>query len=124
MAERDRAAVYVHLRGIPTKPFVDGARLRGKGFVGLNQVQIVRAPAGEFQRLLRGRDRACAHDRRVDARGRPGDNPRQRLDATLLRAFGRHQDDRGGAVIDARGITGRDRTVFLERRTQSRERIQ
>src|SRR5690606_5215499 len=32
--------------GVPAHVLVDGASLRGKGFVGLDEIQIVHAPAG------------------------------------------------------------------------------
>src|SRR5580692_5767124 len=71
MAERDRAAVDVDLRGIPAEVLVDRAGLRRKGFVCLDQVEVLDLPAGLLERGARGRDRAGAHDRRIDARVRP-----------------------------------------------------
>ena len=43
MAERDRAAIDVDLVDIPAEILVDRASLRGKGLVGLDQVEIVDA---------------------------------------------------------------------------------
>ena len=85
MAERDGAAVDVDLRGIPAEVLVDRAGLGGEGLVGLDQVEVVGRPAGLLQRHAAGRDRPGAHDRRIDAGGRPGDDARQRLQAALLR---------------------------------------
>ena len=56
-----------------------------------------------------------AHDRRIDAGMRPGDDAGERLEPALLGFLGAHQDDRGRAVIDARGIGGGDRAVLLRR---------
>ena len=72
-------------------------------------------PAGLLQRLARGRDRAGAHDRGIDA----GRAPRRRCGraASCLRlaaCFGGHQHDRGGAVIDAGGVAGGDGAVLVE----------
>src|ERR1700733_6484347 len=49
MPARDRAAIYVHPGRIPAKILVDGYGLRGKGFVGFDQVEIGDFPAGFFQ---------------------------------------------------------------------------
>src|ERR1700733_2718950 len=45
----------------------------------------------------------------IDPGGRPGDDAGQRLHAAADGVIGRHQHDRGSAVIDARRIAGRDR---------------
>ena len=84
--------------GIPAHVLVHGAGLRGKGFVGLNQVKILGLPAGFFQRLARGVDRPDAHDRRVQAGGGIGNDAGQRLDPALCRVVGGHQQGGGGAI--------------------------
>src|SRR5262245_26852815 len=71
MAERDRATIDVHHIGVPAEFAVDGAGLGGKGLVGLDEIEILRLPAGPLQRQPRRRDRARAHDRRID----PGMGP-------------------------------------------------
>src|ERR1700751_3970601 len=38
--ERDRAAVDVNLLGVPAEVLVDGAGLRRKGFVGLDEIEV------------------------------------------------------------------------------------
>src|SRR5262249_202286 len=58
MAEGDGAAVDVDLLGVPAEPLIDRAGLSREGLVGLDQIEILHAPAGLLQRLLRGRDRA------------------------------------------------------------------
>ena len=45
-----------------------------------------------------------AHDRRIDAGGRPGDDARQRRQTPALGLVGAHDDQRGGAVVEARGV--------------------
>ena len=62
MADGDGAAVDVHVRGVPAHVLVHGAGLRGEGFVGFDEIEIAGFPAGLFQRRLRSRDRARAHD--------------------------------------------------------------
>ncbi len=123
MAERNGAAMDIYLGRIPAEALVDRASLRRECLVGLDQVEIVDAPSRQLQRFLRGRDRARAHDRRVDADGGPGDDARQRLDAAFLGALGRHQNDCRGAVIDAGGIAGGDRAVLLESGPKSGQRF-
>src|SRR5882762_3856405 len=46
MAERDRPAVDVDLRGVPAEVLVDRTGLRGERLVGLDQIEIADAPAG------------------------------------------------------------------------------
>ena len=71
-------------------------------------------PAGLLERLAGGRDRARAHDGRIDAGGRPGGDAGERREAALLGLGGRHQHERGGAVVDARRVAGRHRAVLRE----------
>src|SRR3984885_4335053 len=52
------------------------------------------------------RDRPGAHDRRIDARRRPGHDARQRRQPSALRFGGVHDDQRGGAVVET-GSVGR-----------------
>jgi hypothetical protein len=48
----------------------------------------------------------------------PGNDTGHRLDASLLGLGERHQDRRGGTVVDPGSVTGGDRTLLLEGRTQ------
>src|SRR5450432_3429868 len=41
MAERDRAAIDIDLRGVPAEVLVDGASLRREGLVGLDQIEVL-----------------------------------------------------------------------------------
>src|SRR5260221_295670 len=86
-------------------------------------VAIADLPAGELQRLAARRDRAGAHDRRIDAGGRPGDDARKRLDAALLRLLRGHQHHRRRAVIDARRVASRDGAVLVEGGPQLGQRL-
>ena len=118
MAERDRAAVDVHLVHVEAEILGDGAGLGGEGLVRFDQVDIVDAPAGLFQRLAARRDRAGAHQRRIDAGRRPRHDARQRLYAAFLGLLARHQDERRGAIIDAGSVARRYRAVSRKGRTQ------
>ena len=66
MAQSNRTAINVNLVGIPAHVAVDCNRLRGKGFVGFDQVKVGCRPARLFKRLFRRRDRTRPHDRRID----------------------------------------------------------
>src|SRR5262249_10613052 len=52
MTERDGAAVHVHLLRVPTHLAVDRDRLRGEGLVDLEEIEVLRLPAGAGQRAL------------------------------------------------------------------------
>ena len=48
MAKCDRAAVNVNLLAVPAEALIDRASLCRENLNGFDQVEIVRAPAGEF----------------------------------------------------------------------------
>ena len=76
---------------------------------------------GAGQRLLGGGDRADAHDLRRAAGDRDGLDPRQRLQAVLVRVgLAAHQHG-GGAIGQRRGGAGGHRAVLVERRLQPGE---
>src|SRR5437763_1409724 len=58
---------------------------------------------------------------RIDARSRVGADGGQRRQPELLRLAVRHDDHRGAAVVDARGVAGGGRAVLLEGGLESRE---
>ena len=101
MTDGDCATVHVHDLGVPAHVLVDRAGLRCKGFVGLHKVEVFGFPAGLFQRLAAGIDRANAHDRRVKAGGGIACDAGQRLDAAFLGFVGAHQQNAGRAVVQA-----------------------
>src|SRR5271155_1335531 len=78
MTESYGAPVYIHVLDVPAKILVDGASLRGESLVGLDQLEIVGRPAGCFERHATGRDRPGAHDCRIDAGRRPGNDAGER----------------------------------------------
>ena len=123
MAEGDGAAVDVDLVGVPAEVLVHREGLGREGLVGLDQVEVVDRPAGLLQSRTAGRDRAGAHDRRIDAAGRPGDDPGQRRDPAAGRGLRRHQDHGGGAVVDPAGVAGGHRAFLVEGRPQLRQAL-
>src|SRR5579885_872160 len=71
MTEGDGAAIDVELGRIEAELLADRDRLCSEGLIGLDEIKILHRPAGLLERGLRGAYRADAHDRRIDARGRP-----------------------------------------------------
>ena len=67
VAKGDGAAVDVDPGGIPAQFPTHRQGLRGEGLVGLDQVQLLQAPAGLVERATGGGDRADAHDPWGDA---------------------------------------------------------
>ena len=125
VAERDRAAVDVDLvlrrcraRSAPRPPGPKTPRSARRDRRRRAASRLSRASR------LHGFDRRHQHELRRQAAGRLADDPRQRRQPERPGALGRHDDERGGAVVDARRVAGRDRSVLLERRLQRGERLQ
>ena len=76
------------------------------------------------EHLAHRRDRADAHDARVDARDGAADERAERLDAELARLLLRRDHERRRAVVDARRVAGRDRAALAERRLQRGELLE
>src|SRR5271169_2680505 len=72
MTERDRTAIDVDLARVPAEVLVDRAGLGGEGLVGLDEVEVLDLPAGLLERGAGSRNRAGAHDRRIDTGLGPG----------------------------------------------------
>ncbi len=123
MANGNRAAVDVDFVGVPFQLFGHRQGLRGKGFVGFDQVQVADAPAGFVQAAAGGRDRADAHDGRVDAGIGVAGDTRQYGQAKGLGLVGAHQQHRGGAVVEAGCVARGDAAVFLERGFEFGQRL-
>src|SRR5687767_3258842 len=75
MADGDRPAIDVDDVGVPAEILVDRASLCREGLVRLHQLEVLLLPAGLLERPPRCGDRPRAHDRRIDARRRPGNDP-------------------------------------------------
>src|SRR6476620_3717786 len=75
VTDRDRTAVDVDLARVPAHLVVDGAGLRRERLVDLEQVEVLRLPAGALERLAGRRHRAHSHDRRVERDGRVARDP-------------------------------------------------
>src|SRR5205085_2500991 len=67
MAERDRAAVHVHLLLVEPELADDDEALRRERLVELDEVEPARLDAGSSEELLHGRDGPNAHHPGVDS---------------------------------------------------------
>ena len=77
MSECNGAAVDIDFRLVPSHLFVDTHGLRGKRFVGLNQVKIRNFPVGIFECFSRCGDRTRPHNGRVNSGDSEGFNAGQ-----------------------------------------------
>jgi len=114
VANGDRPAVDVDDVGVPAHVLVDRAGLRREGLVGLDEIEVADRPAGLLQRPARGRDRPRAHDRRIDAGGRPRGDAGNRRDAAPGGFRLGHQQRAGCAVVDAGSVAGGDGALLVE----------
>ncbi len=122
MAERDRPTVHVHLGGIEPELVDAHERLARERLVELDEIEVVDADPGPFERLARGRHGPDPHDRRVH----PGDGRRhhagQRTQAELAGRVRLDEQDRRRAIVDARAVAGRHAPAFArEGRLQTGE---
>src|SRR5947207_3722961 len=124
MAQGDRAAVHVDLVHVRLELATPGRDHRGEGLVDLDQIDVVDLHAVALEDLPGRRDRDGEHEYRVDAAGWPVGDPRARLEAERIGLLAAHQQNRGGAVRDLRGVAGRDLAVLLERRLELRELVE
>jgi len=85
MAERDCASINVETFRIDWQFAQARKHLRGKGFVQLNQIDLIQRQPCDLQDLANRGNGADAEALGLDARGGIGDEPRERLKAVLLR---------------------------------------
>src|SRR5262245_13273479 len=123
VAERDGAAVDVHLLLVDSKLVQDRDRLDRERFVELEEIDVGEIPARFFNDPADGFDRRHQHELRRQPAGRLRHDTRQRREPERFRADGVHDDERGRTVVDAGRIAGRHRAVCLERGPQRRERF-
>src|SRR5712692_342470 len=114
----DRAAIDVRFSPVQPQLPLHREVLRGKGFIYLDQVEILYPEAGPVQRLPRGRHQPYPHDIRIDPRHAPRNDTPQRRHPQGPGALERGHDDGRRSVIDAAGVAGGHHPVFLEDRGQ------
>ena len=106
VADGDGAAVDVDLAHVEVQLTGDGDGLRGEGFVGLDEVDVLDGHAGLGHGLTGGGNGADAHDLGIDAALAPADELRHGLEAILLDGLAGGENDGGSAVVDAGGVAG------------------
>ena len=84
MADRDRAAVDVDDAGSQPMSLLTASAWAAKASLASTRSRSLTVQPALLQRLAGGGDRAGAHDRRVDAGGRPGDDAGERREAARL----------------------------------------
>ncbi len=115
MAERDGAAVDVELLVGDAELALAVDRLAREGLVDLEEVDVVDREAGLREQLLHRRERADAHDRRVDARRCEGAEVAERLEPERLGLLAAHHERRRRAVGERRAVAGGDAALGRER---------
>ena len=126
MAEGDGAAVGVHMARIVRDAELaeDGEALGGEGLVEFDDVHVVDLEAEALEQLLRRRRRADAHDPRRNAGDGGAEDPGARGQAVALGRLLAGDDQRGGAVVDARGVAGGDAAVLADDGLQRRQFVE
>ena len=124
MADRDRAAVDVHLVGVDAEPVAAVQHLGGERLVQFPQIDFVDGQAVLRQQVGHGEDRADAHLVRRAAGDRHAAIDTERLKAAS-RGFGfLHQDHGGGAIGKLRGVAGGDELPLLHHLAVGEDRLQ
>ena len=95
-----------------------------KASFDFDHVEIIDFEAGALEQLAHRGNRPHAHHRWLDAGVRVADDASERRQRRLFRPLRRSEDQRGGAVVDARRIAGGHRAILLERGFQRREPVQ
>jgi len=98
--------------------------LGGECLVQLHEVDVLRLQAGALERLPGGRHGTDAHHRGVDAGRGAAHHPRERLAAQLAGALLARHDDAGRAVVDLRGVAGRDGPALAKDRLELGEPLE
>src|SRR2546422_9636464 len=114
VADRDRAAVRVELRGVDAEavPAVDD--LRGEGLVQLDDVDVLELEPRVLEQLRHREDRADPHLVGLAGDEHAAAEEAERPHAERPGALGRHDEGRRGAVRELGGVAGRHRAALLE----------
>ena len=117
MADRDGAAVRVQARIVKGDAQLLGAaqNLGGEGFVDFDNIHVIQRQAGAAQCFFAGFNRAQAHDARGNTGDSTGEDACARLDAVLLTNGFAADDQRSGAVVDARRVACGNHATFKQR---------
>src|SRR5450756_2147501 len=121
VAEGAGAAVNIDLVDVEAEGLDRDHRHHGEGLVDLEEVDIADGQPRLRAGLLDGADRCIREVVGMEALGGRRDEPGLGGQAELLEPRFVSEKRHGGPVADGGGVAGRDRAVFLERRTQLRE---
>src|SRR2546425_1936302 len=120
----DRAAVRVEPLGIDAEPVAAVDDLRGEGLVQLDDVDVLELHARVLEQLRHREDRPDAHLVGLAGREHAAAEEAEGPHAERLRALGRHDERRRGAVGELGGVAGGDRAARLEGRGQLGEALE
>src|SRR5215469_9014002 len=116
MAKRDGAAVGVDLLAVVRK--TEGARhrqhLRGKGFIELNEINVVDGEADLAEQPLYCRNGPDAHIAWLNSGCGRGENTRFWSESKFHGSFFSSHQQGAGTVVDARGIASRDAAILTK----------
>src|SRR5207248_3542243 len=101
-----------------------GQHLDGERLVQLEQGDLVERDAGLLEHAARGRDRAVAHQVRLDTRVRVADEAELRLDPELPCGLLRDEQRRRRAVGQPGGAARRDAAAGAKGRLQRGEAVE
>src|SRR5438477_487498 len=121
VAERDRAAVHVHLLRVETELADHDEALGGERLVQLDEIEVGDGDPCPSEKLAHGRDRPDAHHSRIDPGDRAADEGAERLDAQFSRLLLGRDHESGGAVVDPARVPRGDRPALTERRPKRRQ---
>ncbi len=112
MPQTDTGAVDVGRLAIQPQIPLTADVLGGKGFVELDQLEIVDGQVMAIQKVPDRRHRGETHDRRMAGTASGGDDFGQRRNAQRLGFVGGHDHHGGRPVVDPRGVAGGDLADF------------
>ena len=123
MAERDGAAVGVHVSGIvgQAERAQHGQSLRREGLIELDDVHPVQAQAGACEQLAHGGDRSEPHHPRGDSGGGAPYHAGQRCETVAGGGGLGGEQDGARAVIDSRGVARGDSAAGFDDRPEGSE---
>src|ERR1700729_2305923 len=124
VAERDRAAVDVDLVLVEAEHPHRVERHRRERLIDLPQIDVVDLEAGLLERLLGGVRRGPGQIREVVGNLRMSDDRGQNSLAVGLGPIVARDDQRAGAIVDARRVPGRVGPVLHEDRRKLGERLE
>src|SRR6266404_1871946 len=123
MSECDCASVDIELRRIYSQFTRNSDGLDRERFVQFNKINVSKIPARSFQSLLNRSHRSHHNEFWFDPACGLRDNAGHMFAAELARRFRGRNYKRCGSVVHSGRISGRNRSVLLESRLQSRQRF-